>query len=241
MQDRNIAAFVRPLHRHTRRNCGQLIRHLLRRRLRDRGGVESCEDWIKDAALKELGADGDETPPLVRAQFGGTAHLVSKSSGNAAEFFNRHDPVPSSAIVRDAMDLVILVGLPASGKTTYYRDHFADSYVHVSKDLMPNARRRDDLQERAIGQALQSGRSVVVDNTNPSPAVRAPLIALGRRHGARIIAYYFETAGKECLVRNRQREGKARVPDVAIFVTSKKLVPPSESEGFDEVHVVKCE
>ena len=139
------------------------------------------------------------------------------------------------------MDLVLFVGLPASGKTTYYRDHFADTHVHVSKDLMPNARRRDDLQARAIGQTLESGKNVVVDNTNPSPAVRAPLIALGRRHGARIIAYYFETAVKDCLVRNRRREGKARVPDVAIFVTSKKLVPPSTSEGFDEVHVVRCE
>jgi predicted kinase len=138
------------------------------------------------------------------------------------------------------MELVILVGLPASGKTTYYRSHFADTHVHVSKDRMPNARRRDDLQERAITDALESGRSVVVDNTNPSPAVRAPLIALGRRHGARIIAYYFDTAVKDC-VRNRQREGKARVPDVAIFVTSKKLVPPTASEGFDEVHVVTTE
>ena len=139
------------------------------------------------------------------------------------------------------MELVILVGLPASGKTTYYRSHFADTHVHVSKDLMANARRRDDLQQRAITDALEGGRSVVVDNTNPSPAIRAPLIALGRRHGARIMAYYFETAVKECVVRNRQREGKARVPDVAIFVTSKKLVLPAASEGFDEVHVVKCE
>jgi predicted kinase len=134
--------------------------------------------------------------------------------------------------------LIVFVGLPASGKTTYYRSHFADTHVHVSRDLMPNARRRDDRQERAITDALESGRSVVVDNTNPSPVVRAPLIALGRQHGARIIAYYFETAVKDCLVRNRQREGKARVPDVAIFVTSKKLVPPAVSEGFDEVHVV---
>jgi predicted kinase len=135
-------------------------------------------------------------------------------------------------------ELIIFVGLPASGKTTYYRSHFADTHVHVSKDLMPNARRRDDRQEQAITDALESGRSVVVDNTNPSPVVRAPLIALGRQHGARIIAYYFETTVKVCLVRNRQREGKARVPDVAIFVTSKKLVPPAVSEGFDEVHVV---
>jgi predicted kinase len=137
-------------------------------------------------------------------------------------------------------ELIVFVGLPASGKTTYYREHFATTHLHVSKDLMPQAGRRGDRQEREIGEALAAGRDVVVDNTNPSAAVRAPLIAVGRRHGARIIAYYFEATVKDCLTRNRQREGKARVPDVAIFVTSKKLAPPTVAEGFDEVRVVSC-
>jgi hypothetical protein len=43
---------------------------------------------------------------------------------------------------------------------------------------------------------------------------------------------------KTAVARNRLREGKARVPDVAIFVTAKKLVPPSFDEGFDEVRVI---
>lgn len=135
-------------------------------------------------------------------------------------------------------ELILFVGLPGSGKTTYFHAHFAATHVHISKDLMPNARRRDDRQIRDIDRALAEGKSVVVDNTNPSREVRAPLIELGRGHGARIIAYYFETDVKTALVRNRQREGKARVPDVAIFTTRKKLVPPSHAEGFDEVHVI---
>ena len=85
------------------------------------------------------------------------------------------------------------------------------------------------------------GQSVVIDNTNPSRDVRAPLIALGKRHGARIIAYYFECSVRTALMRNRQREGRGRVPDVAIFVTQKKLQPPTTEEGFDEVHVVRTE
>jgi len=44
---------------------------------------------------------------------------------------------------------------------------------------------------------------------------------------------------KTLLARNRQREGKARVPDAALFVTRKKLAPPSYDEGFDEIHVIK--
>ncbi len=40
-------------------------------------------------------------------------------------------------------------------------------------------------------------------------------------------------------MRNRQRQGKERVPDVAIFTTQKKLVPPALEEGFDEVRVIE--
>ena len=137
--------------------------------------------------------------------------------------------------------LVIFVGLPGSGKSTWYFAHFAKTHAHVSKDLMPHARRRDDRQSMAVEKALAAGESVVIDNTNPSRDARAPLIALGKRHGARIIAYYFECSVRVAIVRNAQREGKARVPKVAIFTTQKKLQPPALDEGFDEVHVVRSE
>ncbi len=136
------------------------------------------------------------------------------------------------------MELVIFVGLQASGKSTYYREHFAATHVHVSKDLMKNARDRDAKQQLLIEKALADGKPVVVDNTNPSPAVREPLIAVARRCGVRVVGYYFDVPVKVALERNRKREGKERVPDVAIFVTAKKLVPPKFEEGFDEIHVV---
>lgn len=135
------------------------------------------------------------------------------------------------------MDLVVFVGLPGSGKTTYYLANFASTHVHVSKDLMKGAAAAR--QEKQIDSALREGKSVVVDNTNPTVVVRQPLIALGRRHGARLIAYYFEIEAKEAAARNRKREGKARVPDVAIYATKSKLKPPTKEEGFDEVHVIR--
>jgi len=136
------------------------------------------------------------------------------------------------------MELIIFAGLPGSGKTTYYQEHFAATHVHVSKDLMPNARDRDTKQLMQIEKALAAGQSVVVDNTSPSRDARAPLIAAGRKHGARIVGLYFDVPVQAALARNRAREGRGRVPDVAIFVTKKKLVPPSIEEGFDEVRVV---
>lgn len=138
-------------------------------------------------------------------------------------------------------ELIIFVGLPGSGKSTWYFAHFAGTHDHVSKDLMPSVRSPGARQERLIEAALGAGRSVVVDNTNPSLAERASLIALGRRHGASIVAYYFECSTRTALMRNHQREGRGRVPNVAIFTAAKKLVPPALEEGFDEIHVIPCE
>ena len=135
-------------------------------------------------------------------------------------------------------ELVIFVGIQGAGKSTYYRAHLAATHVHVSKDLMPTARNRDAKQQEMIAAALRDGKSVAVDNTNPTPAARAPLIALGKALGARVVACWFPVAVKDAVARNRGREGKARVPDVAIFVTAKKLVPPEAAEGFDEIRVI---
>jgi len=138
------------------------------------------------------------------------------------------------------LELVIFTGLPGSGKSTYYREHYAATHVHVSKDLMPNARARDERQWREIEAALAAGRSVVVDNTNPSREARAPLIALGRRLGAKIVGVFFDVDASVCIARNRGREGRARVPNVAIFTTRKKLQPPELDEGFDELVVISA-
>jgi predicted kinase len=80
---------------------------------------------------------------------------------------------------------------------------------------------------------------VVVDNTNPAVEDRRPLVGLGRESGARIVGYYYESGVRECLARNARRECKARVPDVAIYATAKRLVPPSRAEGFDELLCVR--
>ena len=137
------------------------------------------------------------------------------------------------------MDLVIFVGLQASGKSTFFRERFAATHAHVSKDLFRNNKNPNRRQTQLIEAALEQGSSVVVDNTNPTVEDRLTLIELGNKFGARIIAYYFESEVRRCIGRNRRRLGKERVPDVAIFATAKKLVAPSYSEGFDELFRVR--
>ena len=138
-------------------------------------------------------------------------------------------------------ELVIFVGLQASGKSTFFRERFAATHGHVSKDLFRNNRNRNRRQGELVEAALRSGRPVVVDNTNPAVEDRRPLVELGHRFGATVVGYHFDSGVRDCLARNARREGKARVPDVAIFATAKRLVPPSREEGFDELYCVRLD
>jgi predicted kinase len=133
------------------------------------------------------------------------------------------------------VELVVFVGLQASGKSTFFHERFAQTHQHVSKDHFPHNRNKNRRQEHLLRAALSAGRSVVVDNTNPTLEDRRVLIGLGGEYGARIVGYYFDASVRECLRRNEMREGKARVPDVAIYATAKMLVAPSIEEGFDEL------
>jgi predicted kinase len=137
-------------------------------------------------------------------------------------------------------ELVILVGLPAAGKSTFFRERFAATHAHVSRDLMPRAARDKQVRQAdQVERALAAGSAVVVDNLNSRAADRAPLIAAARRHGARCMAYFFIPQVPQSVRRNEART--PRVPKVAIFTAAKKLEPPSFAEGFDEIHEVRAE
>lgn len=137
-----------------------------------------------------------------------------------------------------SLELVLFVGLPASGKSSFYHTRFAATHELVSKDLMPNNRRRGARQLELVTAALRAGRPVVVDNTNTRRADRAELVQLARAWRIPTVAYHFTATIESCLVRNRQRQGKARVPDVALFIARKRLEPPATDEGFAALYDV---
>lgn len=133
------------------------------------------------------------------------------------------------------MECVIFVGLPGAGKSSLYREKFATTHVHVSKDLWPKAADREKRQAQLITESLGEGRPVVVDNTNPTMAERKKIMTLAREYGARVICYHFDVSTRAAVARNAARTGKGKVPNVAIFTTAKRLQPPMLAEGFDEL------
>jgi len=133
------------------------------------------------------------------------------------------------------LEIVVLVGLQASGKSTWARDRFAATHVIVSKDAFPNAKNKARRQAREIDAALAVRSSVVVDNTNVRVADRAPIVAAALARGARCVAYVFDDSFEACVRRNALREGRACVPEVALRATAKVRVDPTRDEGFDEI------
>jgi predicted kinase len=133
------------------------------------------------------------------------------------------------------LEVVIFVGLQGAGKSTLYLRRFADTHTLVSKDRFRNNRRPERRQQKLLADALAAGWSVVVDNTNPSPAEREALVAVARASGARVVGYHFTATVDECARRNEARPPEKRVPNVGLAAAARRLVRPTREEGFDEV------
>ena len=140
------------------------------------------------------------------------------------------------------MKIVIAVGLPGSGKSTYFKHR---GWNAISSDEI----RRliaDDPEDQTIHarvfatirylirQRLAAGRPVTyVDATHLTRWERRPYISLARRYGCEIEALFFDVPVETCIQRN---EGRERVvPRRVIVEMSRKLQVPTLEEGFDRV------
>jgi predicted kinase len=147
--------------------------------------------------------------------------------------------VRPTAVSLPPAKLVLLIGLPASGKSSFFRARFAGTHEHVSGDLLRHGGDSRRRQREHVEASLRRGASVVIDNTNATVEARARWLALGRSLGARLVGYYFEASVRDCLARNRQRPDPDRVPDVAIHVVAARFQTPTLEEGFDELSRVR--
>jgi predicted kinase len=132
------------------------------------------------------------------------------------------------------MEAVVLIGIQASGKTTFYQQRFFATHVRISLDLLRTRER-----ERALVETcLRIQQRFVVDNTNVTAAERARYILPARAAGFRVIGYFFEPDRKAAFARNLSRTERERIPPAGFFGTLKRLEPPRRSEGFDELYRV---
>lgn len=131
------------------------------------------------------------------------------------------------------MDLILLIGIPATGKSTFARERCFASHVRLNRDLLRTAHREQTL----FDACLAVGAPVVIDNTNVTRAERARFIGPAREAGYRVRGFFFESRVRDALVRNAAR-GRP-VPDAAVLGRSGVLELPSRDEGFDELSFVR--
>ena len=132
------------------------------------------------------------------------------------------------------MEAVILVGIQASGKSTFYRQRYFETHVRISRDMLRTKTR----EQLLVDACIQARQPFVVDNTNVRAEERARYVAPARAGGFRVVCYFFRTGTRAAIARNRLREGKAVVPVPGILGTYKKLEEPRPEEGFDAIYAV---
>ncbi len=140
-------------------------------------------------------------------------------------------------VLKTRKNAVIFIGLQASGKSAFYKEYLVSTHLRINLDELHTRNKERQLLENCI----KEGRSFAVDNTNPAAADRARYIIPAKQAGYRVTGVYFRSSVKECMERNAMREGKAKVPDAAIFATAAKLEIPYKAEGFDELYYVRIE
>src|SRR5947209_6677184 len=135
------------------------------------------------------------------------------------------------------MEAVLLIGIQAAGKSTFYRERFFDSHLRLNLDMLRTRHRLRVL----LRACLDTRQPFVLDNTQPTIAERAPYIAAAKAAGFRVAGYFFTPDLGGSLRRNSQRTGRQHIPPVGIAATAKKLQPPSLEEGFDELWGVRLD
>lgn len=135
-----------------------------------------------------------------------------------------------------SLEMILFVGSPCSGKTTFYRTHFS-RYEHVNQDRLKS--REKCL--RTVNECLGSGRSCVIDNTNPSRRIRKMYIDRAQSYSASVRCYVFQIS--KSLARNvnafrAKTSTRQRLPEAAFINYEQSYEPPSFDEGFVGLDVV---
>ena len=150
------------------------------------------------------------------------------------------EPYKASDIISEKQEVVLFVGFPASGKSTFYKRYFQpNGYVHINRDTL----KTPAACLKACNQALEEGKSVVVDNTNPDAASREPYIDAAKEHNVPVRCFRFSTDEELSKHLNVYRENSTQgahkhVPTVAYNLYKKKFQEPKRSEGFSEIRTV---
>ncbi|KNC86338.1 hypothetical protein SARC_01498 [Sphaeroforma arctica JP610] len=139
-------------------------------------------------------------------------------------------------LTSDTQEMVLNVGFPASGKTTFYNTHMKPmGYTHVNMDTIGTAKKCLQVCRESLG----AGKSVVIDNTNPTKATRQDYLAMAKEFGVPCRCFLF-SADKSLAIhcntfRAVYKKTVDKLPMIALHTYAKRLEPPTTDEGFSKI------
>lgn len=139
-------------------------------------------------------------------------------------------------------EVIINVGLPASGKSRYSLNQIIKNntdYVYINQDTLKTPKKCCVV----LIDALNNGKSAVIDNTNMSKANRKQYIDIANSYGVKCRCLVFTTSKDICIhnsyYRNFNTNGAIDViPTMVYNMMNKKYEKPELSEGFYEINEI---
>jgi HAD superfamily hydrolase (TIGR01662 family) len=147
-------------------------------------------------------------------------------------------------------EIVIIMGFPASGKSTTVQQFVDQGYNRLNRDKIGGS--IEEIASKTDMLLLRDPKPVVVDNLYPTIKSRASLIAVAKKHKIPIRCYVMSTtledAQMNACLRMMKKHGVIPNPEdfktfkdpntfppAVIYKYRKEFQPPTTSEGFDQV------
>ena len=165
-------------------------------------------------------------------------------------------PVPQAPLVPAAVPsaparppkgiVVLAIGLPGSGKSTWFKRH---NVTPLSSDMVRSLLFDDIREQRFQDLVFSNLRSMLkarliakrpmnyVDATNLTPQERQHWVKLAKDYNYEVQAVFFDVPLEVCIERHQRRDRV--VPEDVMRRMAAKLKPPSFQEGFAKITVVR--
>jgi predicted kinase len=155
-------------------------------------------------------------------------------------------PVPAAAPRPPKGIVVLAIGLPGSGKSSWFKRH---NLTPLSSDMVRSLLFDDVREQRFQDLVFSNLRSMLkarliakrpmnyVDATNLTPQERQHWIKLAKDYGYEVHAVFFDVPLEVCIDRHQRRDRV--VPEDVMRRMAAKLKPPSFEEGFAKITVVR--
>lgn len=137
--------------------------------------------------------------------------------------------------------LVLLCGLPASGKSTWAKQQISEdkSFVRINRDDLRamlanmhfsnrNEKLVSKIRDHAIIEAIAAERNIIVDETGLNPAVRNQMKRIAEKHDYDFELKHFDKHVEECILHDAARSNP--VGSKAILHMYRKYVEPNEKK-----------